>query len=174
LGKAVVSALIVALLLTGCSRPAPPAIGPPPSGQEAGPGEVTAAPSRTPDDQAAIGDQAPVELKELPIPEGFSVTSSVSRSSGGSQIVIAAWRGPGSLLAVTDFYKHSMAERGWAESYFFVDTHSGGRLAYRNGETGVLITVVESAGDVEIRVLWGTAGKHPVARHGAPRLVHSS
>lgn len=88
----------------------------------------------------------PQELKDFPIPSGFSVIkNSASRAAYGGKVseVRAAWFGKSSLKAVVDFFKQSLPSKGWQEDYI-EDGENNTYLSYNNGkeENRISLTIM--------------------------------
>lgn len=151
----IISFLIVAFLLTGCAQAAQKAVEQATGVQVDQKGENVTIKNKD-GEQMTFSSNVPDELKNFPVPPGFSVDASGagSMSTGADKVSVATWKGKGSVDDVVAFYKKTMADQGYKED-FAMTAGDGGTLSYSKGESGAMITIGKQGGDITIGVLLG-------------------
>lgn len=104
----------------------------------------------------------PAELKDFPVPSGFTYGGGGSISKDGDKMTTASWTGQSTPAEVEAFFKKEMPGRGWKEESV-MNTDSGSLLSYSKADqTGVMITVSkEDNGEITIAVILGKSSNKP-------------
>lgn len=107
-------------------------------------------------------DSVPAELKDLPIPGGFTYDGGGSVSKDGDKVTSASWKGQGTTADVTAFFKKEMPGRSWKEEAIMNSDDSSLLNYSKDDQSGIMITVSkEGNDDVTIAVIYGKSSKTP-------------
>jgi hypothetical protein len=166
------AAVVVTLLLTGCSGSAQPS-----ATAQAGTTQPTKQASVAPASsqsgaqgqsytitgqdgaKVTVNSGLPEELKSFPVPAGFAYDSGGSMSAqgqGGGSLNVATYKGKMSLNDAIAYYKQTAASKGWTEGMSFSD-NKGGQLWYTTPDSYSYIVsfTLQDDGTTEISVLGG-------------------
>ena len=97
----------------------------------------------------------PAELKDLPVPSGFSLVkdSAVRMAAGGKfQTAVAKWFGKTSVKEVGQFYQKALPGKGWTEEQFAEgEDNIGG--SYRNEKAKMMLVLLVEKTDAGTEIL---------------------
>ncbi|MGI5836469.1 MAG: hypothetical protein ACOX87_08250 [Chloroflexota bacterium] len=112
-------------------------------------------------EEITFGTNVPDDLKDFPVPQGFSSDQdgigSLS-SKGGEEVAVAVWKGKTTVESVADFYKKSMPEKGWQEASF-ITMGDGFQGTYTKSDAEAVVTATKEDEDIEISVLYSKGTK---------------
>jgi hypothetical protein len=110
--------LVVVLLVSGCAQAAQTVVEKTTGVQVNQKGDTVTVKGKD-GEQVTISSKLPDELKTFPVPQGFSLETSGSMSSGDGNLATGSWKGKASVQDVAAFYKKTMTDQGWKEEYTF-------------------------------------------------------
>jgi hypothetical protein len=159
----VVAVVLVALLLSGCGQVAQKAVEQTTGVKTDQKGESVTITSKEGTAVSITANKTvPDELKDFPVPSGYTLDSSGTMSSGDDKLIVASWKGKSDYKAVADFYKKAMADKGWKND-FTMDADTGGMQNWSKGDYGVTITYdkPKDKDESSISILMGKGKKTP-------------
>jgi len=151
----IVSVALLALLLSSCQQAAQKAVEQTTGVKTEQNGQAVTI-SNKEGTAVTFSSETPAELKDFPVPDGFTSDSSGSVASGEDKLMVAAWKGKSDYQTVSAFYKQAMAEKGW-KSDFTMDTDTGGMQNWNKGDLSATITFdkPKDKDEMSISVLMG-------------------
>ncbi len=107
-------------------------------------------------ESVTIGGNVPDELKNFPVPSGFTFNAADAGSMSGKDGVTAVgtWSGKSSVESVSDFYVRTLVQQGWTQS-MAMSSGGNGVLMYDKGDNSAWITVEQDGQTTTISVLYG-------------------
>lgn len=144
---ALVLVVLGTVLFGGCSQVAEKAVEQTTGVQVSQKGDVVTVKGK--DGESATFGKLPEQLKDFPIPQGFTFDAGLVMTQDGKAVANASWKGKSRSDSVVEFYRKGLADKGWKEG-MSVGDKQGMLLLFTKGDEALQVVVADSEGKGEI------------------------